>query len=126
MSEMHSSGSGGSHEASLPYQSPDLYIDRPPRLLRLGGALGFAGSCVGIAVLLLSCAGISRAVVMSFIPILLGGVGFILSIVGANTEKPQIGKDDTHVMAALFPCCMAIIGGLAEMAVWRGWTTFHF
>src|SRR4051812_45345267 len=109
----------------LHYSSPSTYAGNPPKMLRLGGALGMAGSCVGIAVLLLACGGISKALVMSFIPVLLGAVGFVLSLVGANAEKPQIGKDDTHVMGALFICCMAIIGGLVEMAAWRGWMLFH-
>src|SRR4051812_12757597 len=109
----------------LPHTLPSTYLGNPPKLLRLGGGLGMAGSCVGIAVLLLACGGISMALVMSFIPLILGAVGFVLSLVGANTEKRQIGKDDTHVMGALFICCMAIIGGLVEMAAWRGWMLFH-
>src|SRR4051812_13628508 len=95
-----------------------------PKKLRLGGALGIAGCVVGLAILLSSCAGFGAALTMSFIPLLLGVVGFIIAVVGAVTEKQKI-TEDTHVLAAFFATWMSIIGGLVEMAARNGWETFH-
>jgi hypothetical protein len=95
-----------------------------PRLLRLGGGLGVAACVVGLAILLAACAGMDAVFKMSFIPVGLGLVGFVLSLVGAVTEKQKI-REDTHVLGALFATCLGIIGGLFEMAVWLNWQTFY-
>src|SRR4051794_32317959 len=99
----------------LAYATPGP-LTAPPTLLRIGGALGIGAAAIGLLIFLAACAGLGGAFVLSFIPVLLGGVGFVLSIVGALKEKARIAED-THVMAALFACCMGIIGGLLEMAV---------
>jgi len=116
MSESHSSAS---HE--LDYAGPG--IGGQPKLLRTGGMLGIASSCLGLLVFLTACAGLSASFAFSWIVVLLGAVGFVLSVIGGVTERPKI-TEDTAVMAALFACCMGLIGGLLEMAVWRGWTLF--
>jgi hypothetical protein len=62
---------------------------------------------------------------MSFIPLLLGLAGFVLALVGGNTEKEKYAAEDTHVLAALFAACMSVIGGLVLMAAWLGWITYR-
>lgn len=92
-----------------------------PTLLRLGGSLGVAACVIGLVILLAACHGLGASLKFSFIPLLLGGVGFVLSVVGAVIEKHKLAHEDTHVLAALFACCMGIIGGLVQMAAWLKW-----
>ena len=114
MSESHS------HAAhDLGYAGPGL--GGQPTLLRVGGMLGIASACLGLLVFLTACAGLSASFAFSWIVVLLGVVGFVFSVIGGVTERHKLAED-TAVMAALFACCMGIIGGLLEMAVWRGWT----
>ena len=117
MSESHSSAS---HE--MDYAGPG--IGGQPKLLRTGGMLGIASACLGLLVNLAhGLHGLSASFAFSWIVVLLGAVGFVLSVIGGVTESPKIAED-TAVMAALFACCMGIIGGLLEMAVWRRLTMF--
>ena len=92
-----------------------------PVLLRLGGSLGVAACIIGMMILLASCHGLAASLRFSFIPILLGGVGFVLTVLGGVFEKHKYASEDTHVLAALFATCMAIIGGFVEMAAWLKW-----
>jgi hypothetical protein len=112
------------NSAEIPYATP-VFGEGQPKLLRLGGSLGIAGCIIGLAIMLGACAGLRAALVMSFIPLALGAVAFILSVVGAVVEKPKYAQEDTHVLGALFAACMAIIGGLVLMAAWLGWTTYR-
>jgi hypothetical protein len=91
--------------------------------VRLGGGLGIAGSCVGLAVFVAMCFGFGRASVLSIVPLGLGTVGLILSLVGAWTQKDRI-SEDTHVLQALFVNAISIIGALLQMAVWFNWPIF--
>jgi hypothetical protein len=118
MSESPSSGSSTHATHGLDYALPGL--GGPPKLLRLGGALGIAACVVGLLVFLAACMGFNAAFAFSWIPLGLGAIGFILSVVGGVTERPKL-VEDTAVLGALFACCMGIIGGLLEVAVWRGW-----
>ena len=93
-------------------------------LLRLGGALGIAACCVGLAVMVLACAGINKAIVLSIIPVALSAPGLILSFAGAVFQKRAI-HEDTHVLHALFVNMAGLLGGLVEMAVWQNWPLFH-
>lgn len=91
-----------------------------PTMLRLGGGLGIAACIIGLLIMVAACAGMSKAMAMSFIPLGLGGLGFVLAVVGANVEKHRI-EEDTHVLLALFATCMGIIGGLVLMWAQHGW-----
>ena len=92
-------------------------------LLRLGGALGIAACCVGLAVLVLGCLGVGQAMALSIIPVALSAPGLVISIVGAITQKRAI-TEDTSVLHALFVNLAGLIGGMLEMAVWREWPIF--
>ena len=93
-------------------------------MVRLGGALGIAACMVGFAAFLAACAGVNKAMALSIIPVALAAPGLVIAMVGAVVQKRAIGED-THVLHALFACACGLIGGLLEMAVWRGWPIFH-
>jgi hypothetical protein len=127
MSETNASHtSPEAHESSptLTYAGP-MFGEGQPKLLRLGGALGIAGCVIGLVILVAVCAGMRKAFVMSFIPLVMGLVGFVLAVVGGVLEKKKYAQEDTHVLAALFATCMSVIGGLVLMAAWLGWTTYR-
>jgi hypothetical protein len=95
----------------------------PPRrgsLVQLGGGLGIASSFIGLAILLCTCAGLDAALYLSILPLLLGGAGLILTVIGALTQK-DARVEDTHVLASIFLGLMGIVGGLLEMAAWLKW-----
>ena len=92
-------------------------------LVRFGGLLGIIGSSIGLLALLVGCAGYSRALAVSPGPVALGGLGIVLTLAGAFLQRRRLGED-THVLQALFACLMSVVGGLVEMAVWRGWSLF--
>ena len=93
-------------------------------LVRFGGVLGILACVIGLAIFLLACAGWDRAVTFSYIPPALGVPGLLLAVLGAVVQKHRIGED-THVLQALFTNSLGIVGGLLEMAVWRGWPIFQ-
>lgn len=124
MSEMRDAAAGGgsiSQPSDFPVRDDSPSSASP--LVRLGGALGIAACVVGMLVFLAGCAGFGKALVLSIIPVALSAPGLVISVVGAVTQKKQIGED-THVMHALFANCAGLIGGLLEMAVWRHWPLF--
>jgi hypothetical protein len=91
--------------------------------VRLGGLLGIAGTVVGLVVLVLGCAGIQKALMLSRIAVGLGAAGLLFTFVGALFQRRRLGED-THVLQALFACVIAIGGGLLEMAAWLNWSLF--
>ena len=93
-------------------------------MLRLGGALGIAACAVGLVIMIGACAGLNKALVMSIIPVALSAPGLVISVVGAVFQK-RLVTEDTHVLHALFANVAGLIGGLLEMAAWRGWPIFH-
>ncbi|MGH7213289.1 MAG: hypothetical protein ACREIT_00700 [Tepidisphaeraceae bacterium] len=110
-----------SQPSPLSYASPGATGRRTP-LARLGGALSIAGCLIGLAIFLGACAGYWAAMTLSILPLALGLIGFILTIVGGIFQKDAI--EDTHVLAGIFIGLMAIIGGLVELAAWNGASLF--
>jgi hypothetical protein len=104
---------------SIPYSRPGLQAGQS-NLLHLGGALSIGGGLLGLFIFVLSCFGLSAALVLSPLPLLLGSVGLVLSIVGGIFKAAE--TEDTHVLAALFISFFTMMGGLLELAAWRGWT----
>ncbi len=105
------------------YAHGSIFAPTGSPLLRLGGGLGIAACVVGLAIFLAACAGLKMSVALSPIPVILAVPGFILTLIGATTQKHMIAED-THVLAAFFPCILGIAGGLLEMAVWLQWHMF--
>ncbi|CAN5446816.1 hypothetical protein BH10PLA1_BH10PLA1_00270 [soil metagenome] len=91
-------------------------------LVRVAGGLGIAAVVLGLSIFLGSCAGFEGALKLALLPLALGAAGVVLSILGAVL---QVNSQDTHVMAALFPCVLGVIGGLVETAAWMQWNVFY-
>ena len=104
--------------ADLPLTSSEPVPSSP--LVRLGGLLGIAGTLAGLIVLVVGCAGYSKAMAVGPIVAGVGAVGLLIVLIGAFTQHRRIGED-THVLQALFACLLSIIGGVLEMAVHLKW-----
>jgi len=90
-------------------------------LVRVAGGLGLAAVVIGLSIFLASCAGFDGALKLSLLPLILGFAGVVLSILGGVLQdNPQ----DTHVLGAMFPGILGVIGGLVETAAWMHWTIF--
>jgi hypothetical protein len=109
--------SSDSSHSSLPLQSGPGNL-----LIRSGGALGIAGSLIGVAIFLTACGGFDAVFSFSPIPLAMGVLGLLLLFFGAIRRGVTI--EDSHVLAALFINVMAIAGGLLEVAVWKRWPVF--
>lgn len=88
-------------------------------LLKLSGMLGVVACFTGLAVLLAGCAGRAWYALAPFIA-LAGGGGVLLALLAAAFQKRRIGEE-THFLMALFVNALAIVGGLVEMALLKGW-----
>jgi hypothetical protein len=104
--------------ADLPLISPVKAPSSP--LVRTGGFLGILGCAAGLGVLLVGCAGYSKALQLAPYIAGAGGLGLLIVLLGAFVQRRHIGED-THVMQGLFACLMSIIGGVLEMALWLKW-----
>ena len=101
-------------EASIP--------GRKTPLAKIGGALSIAGSIIGILIFVGGCFGFAASFYLSPIPLALGTIGLILTIIGGFQKHP--GLEDTHVVAGYLINIAVICGALLEMAVWLNWTFF--
>jgi hypothetical protein len=90
-------------------------------LTRIGGGLGIAASVIGLVLFLAACAGFDASLKLSVVPLALSLPGLVLAIIGGTTQQ---NPEDTHVMAAVYPNILGIIGGLVMMAAWLNWTVF--
>jgi hypothetical protein len=88
-------------------------------LVKVGGALAIAGTVIGTLIFLGGCFGFGAAFILSPIPVVFGAVGLVLAIIGGVMQVP-IGVEDTHVLAAILVSLAVLIGGLLEVAIWRG------
>ena len=87
-------------------------------LLQVGSAMGIAAVVLGVLIFVGSCFGFEAALVFSPLPLGLGSVGLVLTIVGAVISRAVV---DTQVLAALFVNAFGLAGGLLEMAAWMRW-----
>src|SRR5690348_4018932 len=95
MSEANSQG----HSAPVSYASG--MTARKTYLVQIGGALGIAGSIIGLGIFLMACAGFDAAFSLSLIPLALGVPGLILTIIGGFAQETP-GLEDTAAIAAIF------------------------
>ena len=65
------------------------------------------------------CFGFSAAFTLSLIPTIFGVVGLVLAIIGGVVQHP-VGVEDTHVLSAIVLSIAVLVGGLLEVAIWRG------
>ena len=88
-------------------------------LVKVGGGLAIAGTVIGMLVFVAGCFGFGAAFALSLIPTIFGLVGLTLAIIGGAVQHP-VGVEDTHVLAAIVLSIAVLIGGLLELAIWRG------
>lgn len=93
-------------------------------MLTLGGVLGFIACSIGLALLLVGCAGFGRALSFAVVPAALAGIGLLLSIGGALWQNQRISQD-THVLQGIFVNLLGLIGAMFEMAVAFNWKIFY-
>lgn len=118
MSESTSSG----HGPTLDYRRPGLRSGSS--VARIGGALGVAGTFIGFAIFIFACAGFEASFALSPIPLILGVVGLVLTLVGGFFHD-DIGLDDPQVVACYAINIAVIVGAMIEFAIWRGWPIFY-
>ena len=88
-------------------------------LVKVGGALTIAGASIGTLIFVAGCFGMSAAFALSLIPTIFGAIGLVLSIGGGIFQRP-VGVEDTQVLAAIMLSVATLLGGLLEVAIWRG------
>ena len=88
-------------------------------MVKVGGALAIAGTIIGAMIFLAGCFGFSAAFMLSPIPVIFGAVGLVLAIIGGIVQHP-VGVEDTHVLAAIVLSLAVLVGGMLEIAIWRG------
>ena len=88
-------------------------------MVKVGGALAIAGTIIGVLIFVAGCFGFGAAFMLSLIPAIFGAVGLILAIIGGVVQRP-VGVEDTHVLAAIVLSIAVLVGGLLEVAIWRG------
>ena len=82
--------------------------------------MGIAACFLGLAIFISACFGLDAAFMFSLIPLVLAGVGMILTIVGALLR--QGSYVDSQVLASILVNLLGIVGGLLEVSVWMHWT----
>ncbi|HEX8521815.1 MAG TPA: hypothetical protein VF669_06125 [Tepidisphaeraceae bacterium] len=102
--------------------SDPLRLPSSTSYAKIGGALGIAGSIIGIAIFVGGCFGFGASFLMSPIPLALGSIGLILTIVGGFQRNP--GIEDAHVVAGYCINIAVISGALLEMSIWLNWSFF--
>ena len=103
----------------------DVYLADPDNrtsLTRLGAYLGIAACCIGMAIFTVACFGIDAAFALSFIPLVMSLVGFVLCVLGGIRKR---GVDEIGPLSGIFVNMFGIIGGLLLMAVWLNWAVFY-
>ena len=104
----------------------DAYAHDPDNrtsLTKLGGSLGIAACCIGMAIFTLACFGFQAAFALSFIPLVMSLVGMVLAVIGG--VRKEGGVDETGPLASIFINLFGIVGGLLLMAVWLDWMIFY-
>ena len=89
-------------------------------LVKVGGSLGIAATLISLAILVAACFHLDAVFMFSILPLGLGVIGLVLTIVGEVTH-PAHGDEDSQPIAAVFTCVAGIIGGLLFMHVWAHW-----
>lgn len=104
----------------------DDYVADPDHrtsLTKLGGSLGIAACCIGMAIFTIACFGVHAAFALSFIPLVMSLVGMVLTVIGG--VRKQGGVDEAGPLAGIFVNLFGIVGGLLLVAVWRDWMIFY-
>jgi hypothetical protein len=108
---------------TLPHPNPDTPHARKAPLVFFGGVLGLGACAVGMGVFLLACLGFDVGFALWWVPVILGAVGMVATILGGVLAHG--GVEHTAIVAGLFCNLFALVGGLLECALWKGWDIFH-
>jgi hypothetical protein len=93
-------------------------------LVRLGGSLGIAATCISTAIFTIGCFGFSAVfIALPLIPLLLSIGGLVLTVVGATLRRSPI-DEDTQVLASIFVNTLGLLGAILELAMWQNWPIF--
>jgi hypothetical protein len=107
---------------TLPYANPETPQGKRP-LSYFGGLLGLAGCAVGMLAFLIGCMGYDWGFALWWVPIVLGAVGMVATILGGMLGRG--GVEHTPIVAGLFCNLFALVGGLLECAYWKGWDILY-
>jgi hypothetical protein len=88
-------------------------------LVKVGGALAIAGTIIGALIFLAACFGFGASFTLSIIPTIFGAVGLVLAIIG-DDSAPGRGRGHARAGARSCSASRAWLGGLIEIAIWRG------
>jgi hypothetical protein len=102
--------------------APTPEARKNPPLIHWGGILGFVGSAAGLVIFLLGCAGYLAPFGFYWLPLGLGALGMLLTIVGGVLGHR--GVEQTPILASLFVNLFALVGGLLVCALHNGWDIF--
>jgi len=116
-----STGASG-HGSTSDYRGPG--ISRGSSIAKIGGALGVAGTFIGFALFVAGCAGYGAAFALALIPLILGVVGLVLTVVGGFFSK-DIGLEDPQVVSCYAINIAVIAGAMLEFAIYKGWPIFY-
>jgi hypothetical protein len=95
-------------------------ISRKSSLVKIGGSLGIAGSFISLFLFLFALFGFSAAFMLAILPVAFGGLGTVLTIIGAILHKHE-GEAETQPISAIFACTMAMVAGGIELQMWLSW-----
>ena len=110
-------------QSAYPSDAYSHDLDNRTSLTRLGGSLGIAACCIGMAIFTIACFGFQAVFALSFIPLVMSLVGMVLSVVGGIRKEG--GVDEIGPLAGVFVNLFGIIGGLLLVAVWSDWMIFY-
>ena len=108
------------HTTDSSHATTSIGSSRKSSLVKIGGSLGIAGSFISLLLFLFALFGFNAAFMLAILPVAFGGIGMVISIVGAVMNKHE-GDAETQPISALFTCATAIIVGLIEMQIWITW-----
>ena len=98
--------------------------EKPPLGL-VGAYLGMSGAIIAMLIFTAGCFGYQQVFsMMPYVPMFLGSVGMVLSLIGGFCAKYS-GMDDTQIFLAIFASFIAMGGAFLELSVGHHWSMFY-
>jgi hypothetical protein len=92
---------------------------RRTSLVKIGGSLGIAATFIAVAVFVVACFRLEAVLILSPLPLLLGAVGLVLSVIGGVIRK-HVHDEETQPIAAMFACITGVVLGTVELWIYIG------